>query len=90
MADLVEKFDRFKSNLASEQRAKPNRKKDKIDDAVPAWEIGVGSTDKYRAGWDNIFGGKSRNSIPRQGATRLGGAEGDTLPDTTEDDLRGS
>lgn len=62
MADLVEKFDTFKKNLASEKRARPNRRQDKIDDMGYAWEVGVGYTDKYGEGWDHIFAKKKEES----------------------------
>lgn len=67
MTDLVEKFDTFKKNLASEERAKPNRRQDRIDDRRPAWEIGVGSNSKYRKGWDRIFGDKTGNTVSHEG-----------------------
>ena len=67
MADLVEQFNRHTSELASEARARPKRRKDRLDDLNSGWEIGVGSTEKYRAGWDFIFGGKGRDNIPAKG-----------------------
>lgn len=67
MADLVERFETFKKNLASEERAKPKRRQDRLDDRRPAWEIGVGSNSKYRDGWDRIFGSKARNAISDEG-----------------------
>lgn len=63
MPDLVEKFSTFEKNLASRKRAIPNRRKDKIDDLLPPWEIGVGSNLKYRDGWDRIFANKAHDVI---------------------------
>jgi len=61
MAGLVDKFERFQSNLASEQRARPKRRQDKLDDMNSGWEIGVGYTDKYSEGWDRIFNKKKED-----------------------------
>ena len=65
--DLVEKFSRFTEKLSSEQRAKPKRRQDRLDDQLPPWEIGVGSNEKYRAGWDKTFGTKGRDCISSTG-----------------------
>ena len=67
MTDMVEKFNTFKKNLASESRARVNRRKDKLDDIHSGWEIGVGSNSKYRENWDRIFGRKTRDTIQNEG-----------------------
>lgn len=54
---LVDKFENFKKNLASEKRARVTRRRDKIEDMAKSSmpTIFSGSTEKYRDGWDRIF-----------------------------------
>ncbi len=63
MAGLVDRFDRKMEKMASEKRARPNRRQDKLDDINSGWEIGVGYSDKYSEGWDRIFGKKEDTDV---------------------------
>jgi len=65
--DLYEKFSTFKKDLASEERAKPNRRLDRAADRLAPWEIATSpQSDKYREGWERIFGAKTGNSVSDQ------------------------
>jgi len=88
MADLVEKFDTFQKNLASEKRARPIRRQDKLDDFNSGWEIGVGSTEKYRDNWDRIFGAKGRDSLSIKGEECPSRGAADSVPHTAEEHSR--
>ena len=68
MTDLYQNFKRFEKDLASEQRARPRRRLDKVNDRLAPWEIATApQTDKYREGWDRIFGNKTRNPVQDEG-----------------------
>jgi len=68
--DLYKKFQNFEKNLASEQRARPKRRLDRINDRLAPWEIATSpQSEKYREGWDRIFGAKTRNTVQDEGAS---------------------
>lgn len=65
---LYDNFKNFEKKLASEDRAKPQRRLDKAMDQLSPWEIATSAqTDKYREGWDRIFGNETRDTIPNEG-----------------------
>lgn len=66
--DMYDKFKTFEKNLASEQRARPKRRLDKINDRLAPWEIATSpQSEKYRTGWDRIFGSKTGNTVSDEG-----------------------
>ena len=84
-----ERFVQNVKNIESEKRARPKRREDRLADKKPAWDIGVGSDEKYAIGWERIFGKKTGDSIPRAGEESP--AEARRLHDEnpTADDSRG-
>lgn len=67
--DMYQKFKTFEKNLASETRARPQRRLDKINDRLAPWEIATTpQSDKYREGWERIFGNKTGDSVQDQGS----------------------
>jgi len=70
MTDMYEKFKTFEKNLASEARARPQRRLDRKLDKLAPWEIGTSpQSEKYRTGWDRIFGSKTGNTVQDESST---------------------
>lgn len=68
--DMVERFNRFQKDLAYEKKARPQRRLDKVNDRLAPWEIATSpQSEKYREGWDRIFGAKTRNTVQDEGAS---------------------
>ena len=63
--DHFERFNYNKKKLETSQRDKPHNRAAKIQERFyEPWEIGVGSSEKYRSNWERIFGAKPGNDIP--------------------------
>lgn len=80
---MTDHYERFQNNvkaIKSEERARPKRRQDRLDDRKRPWDIGpiLSDTEKFRDGWDRIFGAKTGESIPGQSAECAQGA-GDLL-----------
>lgn len=65
--DLYKGFQNTLKSWESEKRARPKRRKDRLDDLKPAWDIGTGSSEKFRIGWDRIFGSKTGDTVSQKG-----------------------
>ena len=66
----MDHFERFKQNKQNIERFavddKVHRKERIAERTFSPWEIGVGSSERYRSNWDKIFGKEKRDNLSDQ------------------------